>query len=221
MSLLCSIVGHKWLGCKCARCSNTRDEDHKWDGCKCPWCGKTRDKRHNWSGCKCSSCGITRDEEHDWSYNCELCWRCDKTREEGHDWSKYGNTCARCGRSKTPLDFSLSANNKGGVGDLLRGAAAGNFQTREGAPRSVDLQMAAGDCALLLTAAYAWGERNGFGATWMEDSPQYKEIRRLGEAINASAGLEGMKTVIQLVRLSYRHGYMLDHFWDRIGRWFA
>ena len=86
---------------------------------------------------------------------------------------------------------------------------------------SIDVTKAASDCISLLQAAHEWGEKRNFGATWMEDSPQYRSIRTIGEAVHEANGLEGMEYVIQLVRASYRHGYTLDHFWDGIGEWRA
>jgi hypothetical protein len=76
-------------------------------------------------------------------------------------------------------------------------------------------------CIPLLTAANEWGELRGFGEDWMKKSPQYTQIRKIGEAVNRTSGLDGMVVVIQVVRQSYRQGYLLDHFWDRIGKWRA
>lgn len=84
-----------------------------------------------------------------------------------------------------------------------------------------DVKQTAQKCIFLLQEARAWGEPRGFGATWMEDSPQYGEIRKIGFAVDDALGLSGMQMVIQLVRQSYRHGYLLDHFWDGIGKWMA
>jgi len=39
---------HKWDGCKCLKCEETRDEGHIWKECKCDKCGKIRDGFHNW-----------------------------------------------------------------------------------------------------------------------------------------------------------------------------
>jgi len=41
------LFGHKWNGCKCARCGKSRDENHDWDGCKCEICEKSFCGRHN------------------------------------------------------------------------------------------------------------------------------------------------------------------------------
>jgi HEAT repeats/HEAT repeat len=73
----------------------------------------------------------------------------------------------------------------------------------------------------LLTRAYSWGESRGFAATWMEDSPQYGELRELGRSVDKHSGLNGMIAVIQLARRNYTRGYTLDHFWDKIGGWRA
>jgi hypothetical protein len=77
------------------------------------------------------------------------------------------------------------------------------------------------NCVALLQEARAWGEQRKFGATWMEDSPQYARLREMGESVDDALGLPGMQMVIQLVRQSCRYGYLLDHFWDGIGKWRA
>ena len=48
------LFGHKWNGCKCRKCGNTRDEGHVWNGCICSICGK---EVHIYSKYKCSKCG--------------------------------------------------------------------------------------------------------------------------------------------------------------------
>lgn len=57
------LFGHKWEGCKCKKCGETRNEYHEWDGCKCTKCGKTRDEQHTWDGHRCSCCGKTIKDE--------------------------------------------------------------------------------------------------------------------------------------------------------------
>ena len=42
MSVICTLFGHKWNGCKCERCTKIRDEQHNWSQCKCTMCGKTQ-----------------------------------------------------------------------------------------------------------------------------------------------------------------------------------
>ena len=105
--------------------------------------------------------------------------------------------------------------------EMLRHNMQSRTQKEEPQKQELDLREAATICIILLKDAHDWGERRGFGATWIEDSPQYEEIRAIGKSVNEAAGLKGMQIVIQLVRQSYRHGYLLDHFWDRIGKWFA
>ena len=115
MHLKC-IFGHKWNGCKCKRCGETRDDEHAWNACTCRICGKRRDEdhdwdlckgkcricgktcpiEHTWNGCKCALCGITRDEEHSWD-GCK-CTICGKTRDEGHKWN--GCKCTICGKTR-------------------------------------------------------------------------------------------------------------------------
>ena len=58
---------------------------HKWRGCKCSKCGNTRDKNHDWTNdCeKCAECGKVKYRQHDWlkeSEDCEKCSRCGKTK---------------------------------------------------------------------------------------------------------------------------------------------
>jgi hypothetical protein len=86
---------------------------------------------------------------------------------------------------------------------------------------TVDIRLAGILCIDLIIEARRWGESRGFGATWMEESPQYDEIRQIGEAVNDAKGLNGMVQVIQEVRQNFRYGYLLDHFWDGIGDWHA
>jgi len=103
MSLKC-LFGHKWNGCKCARCEATRDEGHKWklleNKCieKCSVCGIERKIKHKWklleSKCveKCSVCGIERKtSKHKWN-GCK-CEKCETTRKEGHKWKLFENKC--------------------------------------------------------------------------------------------------------------------------------
>ena len=71
MKLSC-IIGHKWNGCTCERCGQTRDEGHDFRpgerACreKCAVCGRVRDTAHLWQGCKCERCGATRATGHDY-----------------------------------------------------------------------------------------------------------------------------------------------------------
>ena len=115
------LFGHKWDGCKCAKCGKTRDEQHDWDLCKgiCKHCGKTQPKQHEWQGCKCSKCGKTRDEEHVW-HDC-VCTRCGK---ENHHWvdgkcslcnKEKEQSCSVCGKTKTDFDNHYEAQAAMGV----------------------------------------------------------------------------------------------------------
>lgn len=83
------ILFHKWIGCECERCGNSR---HKWDGCLCSSCGDTRDTGHRWDGCTCSTCRKKRDEGHSWN-GCK-CVVCYTMRDEGHSWD--GCKCSNC-----------------------------------------------------------------------------------------------------------------------------
>lgn len=84
MSLLCKIIGHKWNGCKCSRCGETRDDQHDWDLCKgiCKYCNKTQAEQHDWDLCKgvCRRCGVKQAEQHDWRRG--ECWRCGKLTDD-------------------------------------------------------------------------------------------------------------------------------------------
>ena len=115
MGFICKIFGHKWNGCKCERCSETRDEQHDWDGCKCSRCGKLQDEQHSWSGCRCSRCGHMRDVLHNWN-GCR-CHLCGKVRDEQHNYvldssCKYfcEEACTQCGKSKRHNHSSIDKN---------------------------------------------------------------------------------------------------------------
>lgn len=62
----CKIGGHRWLGCKCTRCGETRDESHKFQPIagkceqKCSVCGKSESLPHQWNGDKCTRCGSSK-----------------------------------------------------------------------------------------------------------------------------------------------------------------
>ncbi|MBR6999074.1 MAG: hypothetical protein IKI01_00485 [Lachnospiraceae bacterium] len=70
MKIRC-LFGHKWNGCICERCGETRDEGHSFQvlegSCKtkCIRCGADGPGQHKWNrggnGCKCTSCGATRN----------------------------------------------------------------------------------------------------------------------------------------------------------------
>ncbi len=59
MALACSLLGHKWEYCKCARCGEIRDvlDLHDWNGCVCRLCGKKRDRDHRYQNGTCVICG--------------------------------------------------------------------------------------------------------------------------------------------------------------------
>ena len=77
MGFSCKLLGHKWEGCKCARCGEKRDTEHDWivTDCakKCSRCGKVITV-HKWEGCKCIVCGEARDEQH--KYKGAVCSVC-------------------------------------------------------------------------------------------------------------------------------------------------
>ena len=79
MGLGCKIFGHKWNGCKCAKCGETRDEGHDWDFIcegQCKRCGKKSAVSHDWDLCKgkCKRCGKMQVAQHEWiDYQCSRC----------------------------------------------------------------------------------------------------------------------------------------------------
>ena len=108
MGLICKLLGHRWVNCRCARCGESRDEGHQWveaeDRCEraCSICGKTEIIPHQWFHCRCKRCGEQRDEHHLWLKKsaCEqVCRICGKERET-HDWRHVDrgvDRCAACG----------------------------------------------------------------------------------------------------------------------------
>ncbi len=83
MNLLCKLRGHKWDGCKCTRCNETRDAMHEFEPLKnqcikrCTKCGKEVKILHTWEkdGCmyRCKVCGTTKTN-HQWkSHRCAEC----------------------------------------------------------------------------------------------------------------------------------------------------
>lgn len=68
---------HSWDGCKCHRCSATRDMEHDWNGCSCRRCPAIRNTDHGWDGCKCRHCSKIRDLEHRFiDSECRQCGYC-------------------------------------------------------------------------------------------------------------------------------------------------
>ncbi|MDR0501534.1 MAG: zinc ribbon domain-containing protein [Coriobacteriales bacterium] len=86
----CKVVGHNFLGCKCTRCGETRDQGHDFrpvqGKCeqKCRVCGKIDEGEHTWvpvnGKCeqKCKICGETETIPH--TYDGDRCTRCGKTK---------------------------------------------------------------------------------------------------------------------------------------------
>lgn len=54
MNLACRLGLHRWDGCSCRKCSETR---HDWKGCLCRKCSETH---HHWHGSKCTICSAIR-----------------------------------------------------------------------------------------------------------------------------------------------------------------
>jgi DNA-directed RNA polymerase subunit RPC12/RpoP len=105
MSITCKLFGHKWNGCKCERCDETRDVGHNFiiigDKCieKCVICDKKHNIEHEWDGCKCQHCGLTRDVSHRFEPLINVCKQkcvvCGKEQDMLHDW--HGVICDHCG----------------------------------------------------------------------------------------------------------------------------
>jgi hypothetical protein len=97
------LFGHKWSGCKCARCGKVRDEQHDWDLCKgkCKGCGKTQAEKHDWLKrdrygtvklCHCLKCGKVRDVP-------ELANLFNDEKQHGLSYSRGLYTCEYCGKT--------------------------------------------------------------------------------------------------------------------------
>ncbi len=134
-NFLCKLAGHKWDGCRCARCGTNRNEEHKWNGCKCTVCGRLRDEDHSWDGCKCTICGKLRHKNHklaakrhSCSKVCTVCgfetapehtWNgckctvCGLTRDRDHKWADQGcvKKCSICGKKTEKHDYKLLREN--------------------------------------------------------------------------------------------------------------
>ena len=110
MGWMCKLLGHRWAGCRCARCGETRTEGHRWveaeNRCEhtCEVCGATEVVPCEWFHCQCKRCGAQRDEHHLWLKKsaCEqVCRLCGKERET-HDWRHVDrgvDRCAVCGKT--------------------------------------------------------------------------------------------------------------------------
>lgn len=110
MGLICKLLGHRWEGCHCVRCGETRAEGHQWveaEGkCEhtCAVCGITETVLCDWFHCRCKRCGTVRDDHHLWLKKsaCEqVCRVCGKERET-HDWRHVDrgvDRCAACGKT--------------------------------------------------------------------------------------------------------------------------
>lgn len=119
MGFVCKLVGHKWQGCKCTKCSVTRDEEHSFETVlgkcqeRCSNCGKTQDISHKWQGCKCTKCGATRDEAHSFKSVAENCKKkcsiCGKSQNIQHQY--VGDNCKICGEVNPDI-FCMTVCNK-------------------------------------------------------------------------------------------------------------
>ena len=108
MNWICKLLGHRWEGCRCARCGQTRDTGHRFAEAEgrcehtCALCGKTEPVPHTWDHCRCARCGQQRDTHHLWlkKSECEqVCRICGQERDI-HDWRHVDrgvDRCAVCG----------------------------------------------------------------------------------------------------------------------------
>ena len=76
----------------------------------------------------------------------------------------------------------------------------------------------------LCKAALAWGRKKGYPV--VEDYPQYKRARAIGEQIYASAGFQAMKQTEMMVRERIKSRdnpptFLLEYGWNGIGEWMA
>ena len=109
MGISCQLFGHKWNGCKCEKCGNTRNEQHNFvlsqGKCteKCDICGQDGKTNHNWNGCKCTVCGLVRNEQHDYVLapgTCkEKCNKCGRGGNTRHTWQN--GKCTVCGTKQS------------------------------------------------------------------------------------------------------------------------
>jgi len=109
MAFLCRILGHRWNGCQCARCGETRDTGHLFEAAEgkcektCTLCGKVEPMAHQWHHCACTHCGLTRDKDHDWfaTSECEeVCRICGQERSS-HAYVPHErgvDKCRYCGK---------------------------------------------------------------------------------------------------------------------------
>lgn len=92
MSILCKL-GHKWEGCRCKRCGQTKPHTFGEAGkdCKatCQVCGR-QEIQHDWQGCTCDRCGEKRNMEHDLQ----------RVSPEGELY-----VCAKCGRAEYKISL--------------------------------------------------------------------------------------------------------------------
>ena len=83
MNIICKLGFHSWNGCKCRKCSITRDEQHNWKkNCeKCSICNKSRENVHQRKGCSCINCHTTFHTVKDCI--------CSKCLKEFHEFDLY------------------------------------------------------------------------------------------------------------------------------------
>ena len=104
-NLSCRLFGHRWSGCKCARCGELRDEGHSWSGCKCSVCGKKRDQDHNWVSASWKNFLKYTSEEYAMSHCPQVCKVCGKTRMVEHNFAEMDGCfrkCTKCGYETKP-----------------------------------------------------------------------------------------------------------------------
>ncbi|NLI21714.1 MAG: hypothetical protein GX418_09225 [Clostridiales bacterium] len=118
---------------------------HKWSGCKCVKCGQTRDAEHNWATVtgkceqRCTVCEKTRELPHQYTavpkQDAERCAVCGAERIVPHRLEN--GVCVHCGATQAALAESLRAwlaekqSERLGAYDLLQAAVTAFAGIRE------------------------------------------------------------------------------------------
>jgi hypothetical protein len=104
---------------------------------------------------------------------------------------------------------------------------------------SDNIEDVANNCFKIVKTAQAWGEKKKFyfhrrswlpwgrgKRSWITDCPQYRELRRIGESLHKTGGIDLMEAVAQKVSRRFfasglEGGSVISHFWNGIGDWRA
>ena len=143
---------------------------------------------------------------HEWA-GC-TCGKCGRTRDQGHDWSKDCETCAKCGATRQS-DPQWSG---------CKCSACGRTRNCSDEDIHSACEEAIDELLPLLKSAYI-SCCSGFT---FENAPQRDAIRAIGYRLHALNGKDAMLAVGEPIRrMDYKLGMVLEHMWDRIGRWLA